>query len=170
MNGLHRKWTRKMNTEQRDVLSFHLKHGFPVAQDINDCTDPDATDELRIASMQLKSLSKLLEAPAMRADAYHHDTRLWNIHLLVEEVGELAEAMSKHDEAEVCDALGDILYVALGVAVRYNLPAKKIFDEVHRSNMTKDYRSDNNGRLRNKGPNYSPPNMRKILEEFSDNG
>lgn len=154
-----------MNSEQRDVAQFHLKHGFPTDTPLEDMLDVDSTMFLRQASSVLRKYSELMLAEAIRAEQHHDDTRLWNAHLLIEEVGELCYALSQRDEVKVADAIGDVLYVALGVCVRYGLPAKAIFDEVHRSNMTKEYRAENNGRLRNKGDQYSAPDMKKVLND-----
>jgi predicted HAD superfamily Cof-like phosphohydrolase len=63
--------------------------------------------------------------------------------------------------------LADLLYITIGAAISYGIPINEIFDEVHRSNMSK---LDENGKpvhLPNgkvtKGPNYSPPNLAPIL-------
>ena len=65
--------------------------------------------------------------------------------ILQEEVDELDEAAAKDDIVGVADALGDIIYVALGTVISYGLQDKfeAIFAEIHRSNMSK---LDENGR------------------------
>jgi predicted HAD superfamily Cof-like phosphohydrolase len=45
------------------------------------------------------------------------------------------------DLVAAADAWGDRLYVLLGDAVAAGLPAERILDEVHRSNMTKAVRA-----------------------------
>jgi predicted HAD superfamily Cof-like phosphohydrolase len=57
--------------------------------------------------------------------------------LLEEEFNEYEKAESENDLVEIADALADIIYIACGTAVSYGIPLDKIFDEVHRSNMTK---------------------------------
>lgn len=59
--------------------------------------------------------------------------------ILQEEVDELTEAANKEDIVAVADALGDIIYVALGTVISYGLQDKfeEIFAEIHRSNMSK---------------------------------
>lgn len=54
--------------------------------------------------------------------------------LIHEECEELKDAKDIYD---VADALGDLLYVVLGAAVTYGINLKPIFDEIHRSNMSK---------------------------------
>jgi len=55
----------------------------------------------------------------------------------LEELAEWAEAHAAGDLVAAADAWGDRLYVLLGDGVAAGLPAQAIFDEVHRSNMTK---------------------------------
>lgn len=59
--------------------------------------------------------------------------------ILQEEVDELEDAAKKEDLVAVADALGDIIYVALGTVISYGLQDKfpDIFAEIHRSNMSK---------------------------------
>ncbi len=65
--------------------------------------------------------------------------------ILQEEVDELDDAAQKEDIVAVADALGDIIYVALGTVISYGLQDKfeAIFSEIHRSNMSK---LDENGK------------------------
>ena len=90
-----------------------------------------------------------------------------------EELIEYFDACKDGDLIEVADALADQLYILLGTMISHGMQdvIEDIFDEVHRSNMSKLgpdgkplYRED--GKVL-KGPNYSPPNVSKYL---SDNG
>lgn len=90
-----------------------------------------------------------------------------------EELDEYLEACNNNDLIEVADALADQLYILLGTMVAHGMKdvIEDIFDDVHRSNMSKlgpdgkpIYRED--GKIL-KGPNFSPPNISKYL---SDNG
>lgn len=87
--------------------------------------------------------------------------------LLAEEFEEYTQAENANDFTEVCDALGDMLYIIYGTAVSYGIPIDEIFQEIHDSNMSK---LDSNGKpIRRedgkilKGPNYFTPNIEKIL-------
>lgn len=76
---------------------------------------------------------------------------------LIEECSELIEALCTENREGTLDALVDILYVTLGVAVAANL--EQVLDdawlEVHRANMTKTA----DGTLSPRGPDYVPPDL-----------
>jgi NTP pyrophosphatase (non-canonical NTP hydrolase) len=57
--------------------------------------------------------------------------------LITSEVGELGDAVRRKDIVEIADALGDLLYVTFGMAMEMGLDIDRIFDDIHRSNMTK---------------------------------
>ena len=61
------------------------------------------------------------------------------INLLQEELDELKQAIIDKDIVEVADALADIQYVLSGAVIEFGLADrfKDLFDEVHRSNMSK---------------------------------
>ena len=92
------------------------------------------------------------------------------IGLLDEELNEYKEAIYTDDLVEIADALADIMYVALGAAISYGIPIDEVFEEVHRSNMSK---LDANGKPITredgkviKGPHYDPPNIAPILRKY----
>ncbi|MDC6447875.1 nucleoside triphosphate pyrophosphohydrolase family protein [Alphaproteobacteria bacterium] len=90
------------------------------------------------------------------------------IDLIQEELNELKDAISNNDIIEVADALTDILYVTYGAGHSFGINLDKCFDEVQDSNMSKldankqPIYSDS-GKVM-KGPNYYPPNLKKIIE------
>ncbi|HVW96735.1 MAG TPA: nucleoside triphosphate pyrophosphohydrolase family protein [Mucilaginibacter sp.] len=61
------------------------------------------------------------------------------IALLAEELKELQQAVEDNDLVEVADALCDLQYVLSGAVLEFGLGEKfkELFDEVHRSNMSK---------------------------------
>lgn len=61
------------------------------------------------------------------------------INLLREELKELEEAIENNDLVEAADAFADLQYVLSGAILEFGLGSKfkAIFDEVHRSNMSK---------------------------------
>lgn len=93
------------------------------------------------------------------------------VDLLREELGEMAVGLETNNPVEVLDALCDQLYVLMGAVLAFGF--KDVFNaafaEVQRSNMSKldedgnpIYRED--GKVL-KGPNYSPPDIKRILED-----
>lgn len=64
-------------------------------------------------------------------------TRALRLSLIREEADELAAALAKDDLVETADALADLLYVVYGTALACGIDMTPVFDEVHRSNMTK---------------------------------
>lgn len=61
------------------------------------------------------------------------------VSLLAEEVKELQEAIDDNNLVEIADALCDIQYVLAGAILEFGMGGKfkTLFDEVHRSNMSK---------------------------------
>ena len=99
-------------------------------------------------------------------------SKVWQLrgNLLEEELEEYGEACNNEDLVEIADALADQMYILIGTIQAHGLQDKieEIFDEVHRSNMSKlnedgkpIYRAD--GKVL-KGINYSPPNIALILK------
>ena len=82
--------------------------------------------------------------------------------LIKEELLELGIAANL---TEVADAIGDLLYVVLGTAVAYGIDIDPIFQEIHRSNMSKfiDGYKRADGKWM-KGPSYSPANLKPIID------
>lgn len=88
--------------------------------------------------------------------------------LLLEELEEYADAAADGDLVEVADAIGDMLYVLLGTAISHGIQDKleAIFNEIHRSNMSK---LEDGKPLHNeygkaiKSSSYSPPNIKFLL-------
>lgn len=84
--------------------------------------------------------------------------------LIMEEYTELLDAHMFGDLIEFADGLADLTYVVLGTAVEAGMPFDPIWNEVHRSNMTKEGGYlDKSGKFI-KPPTYSPANLRPILE------
>lgn len=96
------------------------------------------------------------------------DVKALRCALIEEEAQELRDAVAADDIVEVADAIADLLYVVYGAARTFGIPVREVFDEVHRSNMTKLGRDGEpilraDGKVM-KGPDFSPPRLRPILE------
>ncbi|MDR0359235.1 MAG: nucleotide pyrophosphohydrolase [bacterium] len=102
-----------------------------------------------------------------------HDRPTWpgdGVHrlrmsLVDEEIAELRNAGERRDLIGLADALGDLLYVAYGTAEAYGIDLEPVFDEIHRSNMSKgdtEPRCRADGKV-GKGERYSPPRVGEVL-------
>jgi predicted HAD superfamily Cof-like phosphohydrolase len=97
--------------------------------------------------------------------ALHKDRMRLRYDLLDEENSEYVLA---DNHIELADALGDMLYVLVGTIVEHGLADKieAIFDEIHRSNMTKVVdgaviKREDGKIMKPKG--YQKPNLENIL-------
>lgn len=87
--------------------------------------------------------------------------------LLAEELQELYIAAFDRDVYEIADALGDIVYLAYGMAIECGIDLTSVLAEIHCSNLTK-MGKDGKPLLREdgkvfKGPDYMPPALDKVL-------
>jgi predicted HAD superfamily Cof-like phosphohydrolase len=107
-------------------------------------------------------VNEMLKFPALDRIILRHT-------LIQEEVLELLQASAKGDAVGVADAITDCLYILYGTALEWGLGDKlpDLFDEVHRSNMSKLdangkplYRED--GKII-KSENYTPPHLKDIV-------
>lgn len=93
------------------------------------------------------------------------------LNLLIEEMGELMDALNKRDTVETLDALTDIQYVLDGAYLALGFADYKqaALEEVHRANMSKLGEDGKPVRREDgkvmKGPNYEPPNLRKLFTD-----
>lgn len=100
------------------------------------------------------------------------DVRELRAKLLVEEVEEAVESIQENDVYNLAKELADVVYVAYGCAITYGINLDKVFNEVHRSNMSK-LGEDGKPILREdgkvlKGPNYFAPDIKSLLENDND--
>ncbi len=110
----------------------------------------------------------------------YHETPIANIDpgianlrhkLMQEENDEYLEACRNNDLTQIADALGDKMYILFGSIIAHGLQYKieEVFDEIHRSNMSKldengnpIYRED--GKIL-KSKNYFLPNILQVLND-----
>lgn len=94
------------------------------------------------------------------------NTAILRMTLMREELSELETALEDHDLNGIADGLADLLYVVLGTAVSCGINIEPVFNEVHRSNMTKfidGYRRADGKWI--KGPSYSPADITSVLQQ-----
>jgi predicted HAD superfamily Cof-like phosphohydrolase len=84
--------------------------------------------------------------------------------LMAEEVWETIQAIDEEDLVLTADGLCDVLYVVYGTAEAAGLDLEPLFDEVQRSNLSKlPFETREDGKIL-KGENYSPPNLKPLIE------
>jgi predicted HAD superfamily Cof-like phosphohydrolase len=93
------------------------------------------------------------------------DTQTLRYDLIKEELLELGDAMDDVDLVGIADALADLLYVVYGTACSFGLDMQEIFDEVHRSNMSKVGGHKRGDGKWIKPSTYSPPNLEPIIKK-----
>ena len=91
--------------------------------------------------------------------------------LMLEENEEYLEACKRGDLTEIADALGDKMYILFGTILKHGLQYKieELFDEIHRSNMSKLDENGNpifreDGKIM-KSSSYFKPDIKSILEK-----
>ena len=106
------------------------------------------------------------DSPIAKLENNNHELRY---ELMKEENEEYLEATKTNNLIEVADALGDMLYILCGTMIEHGMQdvMEEIFDEIHRSNMSKLDENGNpiyieDGKVI-KGPNYFKPEIEKIL-------
>ena len=152
--------------EMKDVMeavgAFHEQMGFPI----NGRLKEDTARGSVITNQQLDALHKSLSFQASSIfelacqESAVGDRRMMRMHLMLEELSELAVGLKEHDEVAVADAIGDLTYVVAGTGIVYGLPMETVFNEIQRSNMTKT-----GGGFHPKGDDYSPPNIQRAIDE-----
>lgn len=143
-------WPTRLKTMQERVAEFHERFGFKVNRPLTECADLDSNRDLRVLGSELRDWAKKFQ-PKAEQEQEAGDERLYRAHLIVEEAGEVLQSLGLQDEVLLADAIADLLYVVVGTAVTFNIPVEAVFDEVHRSNMTKS-RDPNDRRMRRKDP------------------
>ena len=88
------------------------------------------------------------------------------LRLLKEEYEEYIQGECKNDVENIAKELADIIYIVCGTAASYGIPLDRVFDEVHKSNLSKLVdgkavrRAD--GKIL-KPDGWKPPNIKNIL-------
>lgn len=85
--------------------------------------------------------------------------------LLREEFNELDRAMREGNLAKIADGVGDVIYVALGVALQYGIDADLAIHAVHDSNMTRQapHGTGSSSEKVPRGDDYVPPDIDGVL-------
>lgn len=87
---------------------------------------------------------RTFDLPCLTLPAVPHKDRCdLRVSLLQEELNELKEAIDDNDIVGIADAFADLQYVLSGAILEFGLASKfkSLFEEVHRSNMSKTCKS-----------------------------
>lgn len=144
-----------MQERMNQVAEFHSRIGETVAQ--SPCLlEHDCKIDAELAC-RLRQIVDSFDAQENRKSQLVRRALM-----AIEEIAEWIEAHCDEDLIAVADAWGDRTYVLIGDAVAAGLPADAIFDEVHRSNMTKFGANANSGKG-TKSDGFQRPNLQNIL-------
>jgi len=119
---------------------------------------------------KLKEFNRSFEIPYLNAPFNLSSQQVeLRYNLMKEELDEYKDAALKGDIIEVADALGDKLYILLGTILAHGMQDViiDVFNEIHRSNMTK--LTEDGKVLRRedgkiiKSDRYEPPNLKSII-------
>jgi len=119
---------------------------------------------------KLKEFNRSFEIPYLNAPFNLSSQQVeLRYNLMKEELDEYKDAALTGDIVEVADALGDKLYILLGTILAHGMQDViiDVFNEIHRSNMTK--LTEDGKVLRRedgkiiKSDRYEPPNLKSII-------
>lgn len=153
-----------MQKEQQEVGDFHEKFGFPVGRDLR--KEPDGVFPSGFGK-GLKIMAEGLVPLAVK-QGEQGDERMRRCQLMLEELGEVICALDDKDPVALADGIADLLYVVLGTAETYDIPAEESFTTTHASNMSKS-RDPDDPRMKTKDPDrgYFKPDIVRVLRTFS---
>ena len=121
-------------------------------------------DEIMKKQLELvKKFHQKFKAPVLEKPSLIPEDRSSLRHnLMKDEVTEYNEGVQQEDLENIAKELADILYAVYGTILEHGLQNKmeEIFEEVHRSNMSKDY----NQYKMVKGEGYFKADIRKVLQ------
>lgn len=83
--------------------------------------------------------------------------------MVTEEFEELGAAWNDDDLPQIADALADLVYVVLGMAVSYGIDLRPVWDAVHRANISKEGGGSRPDGKLCKPVNWVPPDVAGIL-------
>lgn len=93
------------------------------------------------------------------------NTAKLRVKLIQEEFNELQDEIAAGNLVGIADGLADILYVVYGAAVSYGIDMEPVFNEVHRSNMSKVGGHKREDGKWVKPATYSKANLAPIITE-----
>lgn len=151
------------NKMQKDIETFMLACDQEVKKYPELTTDEVRKLRIRLMTSEVLGYNGSTDIPLVDALFYG---------LVEDKSNELVASMLTDDLVGIADGIADVLYVVIGTASAYGIDIQTVFDEVHRSNMsktvwdeeTKSYSTikDEGGKVL-KPEGYRPPNVAKVL-------
>lgn len=138
-----------MRKQLDQVLDFHKRIGATIAE------SPQLLLHDRDLAREMAGEVRGLIG-SIQARAGSDDILAQRMQMAIEELAEWIEAHVAGDLTAAADALADRGYLLFGDAVATGLPVEDVFDEVHRSNMTKSAAIPSTGKAA-KSAGYAPP-------------
>ena len=129
---------------QQQVIDFHNKFGHPVRDTLTPISEGEALQAYGFIEEELLELWEKGLFPA------GPECGLENC----------CSSAYTPNIIEIADALGDIVFTAYGMAVRYGIDLDRVLAEICASNMSKE--ANGLGKIR-KGADYFPPNIKRAL-------
>lgn len=83
--------------------------------------------------------------------------------LIMEELDELDDAITRNDLPGVADAMGDLIYVTLGCATTCGIDLRPVWNAIQAANMAKAGGSNREDGKVMKPPGWRPPDIAAIL-------
>lgn len=162
------------NSMQRDIEEFMRR----CDQEVK--AYPDIPDEnvktLRIRLM-VEELLGSTHIAGYHPDTHNPERNPWG--LISNKSDELVQSILNNDLVGIADGIADVLYVVIGTAAAYGIDIQEVFDEVHRSNLSKTVWDEERRRWHiekdgfGKGlkpDTYSPADLEPIILRQIENG
>ena len=133
---------------QQAVSEFHKKFGHPVRGELTVIPQEEADQAFSFIEEELWETN----------DALYPETEVYECG----EPGCCSEYRPVYnpDLIEVADGLGDVVWTAYGMALRFGIDLDAVLREIAASNMTKE--ANGMGKIK-KGADYRPPNIALAL-------
>lgn len=127
---------------------------------------PDSPSYVSFVHQALQSLELASKLALNEYKMHGGHLRDLRFHLEAEETCERLRCLIEGDEVGYLDGFADSLYVMFGTCVSFDLPGDAAFQEVHKSNMTKQPRGTLGcPRLSDKGSAFVPPDLKGVLHD-----
>ena len=145
--------------DEKQVMEFHHKNKLPIFIPLQ---KPKGVNKLLMQYMCWVTSWMSRKCLKIGGGKFRAPNQVFfRVHLIFEELAELIQGIITGNTLAIADALGDLIYVVLGFGVTYHIPVEEPFEEIHKANMTKDFKI--NDRRLYKGKNWIPPDINKAV-------